>query len=512
MPYSAMIFVATAPDVELVVEDHRRQHGDRRDRASGVRCPGSGRAAGSADRRPPPERRRGPGSSLPAAADRVVVSTTPGLLGRPPRGRVRRSDADHHKWQAGTPLGRRTCGTDRRARGPGRHGDGGTRAPRGASRPRSLVDAARARIEAVDPQLHALVRTRFDEAGTRPAGRSRRDRLGRRSLRRSAVPAQGPRGAVAGERTDFGSGVLKNSDNRWSVTSYTSSAFARAGLVVLGRTATPEFGTTITTEPSAYAPTRNPWDPTRSAGGSSGGAAAAVAAGMVPVAHASDGGGSIRIPASCCGLVGLKPSRGRVSHGPAVGESWAGSTTDGALARTVRDAAAMLDLLRTPMPGDPYVAPPPARPYADEVGRDPGRLRIGLLTGPGRVGAPAPHPEVVAAVERAGALLTELGHARGRRRSRRAFVEPDYARHFLTVVVADVALMMSPARTAARPSDRRRRDRAAQRRLPARRRRRCRPRTTSPRAGGWGSGPGGWRPGGPRRNRAARASTCSSLR
>jgi amidase len=300
------------------------------------------------------------------------------------------------------------------------------------------VAAARARIEAVDPQLNALVRTRFDEAAAEAAD------LDVAPGPFSGVPflLKDLGALVAGERTDFGSGVLKNSDNRWSVTSYTSQAFARAGLVVLGRTATPEFGTTITTEPTAYEPTRNPWAPSRSAGGSSGGAAAAVASGMVPVAHASDGGGSIRIPASCCGLVGLKPSRGRVSHGPTVGESWAGSTTDGALARTVRDAAAMLDLLRTPMPGDPYIAPPPARPYAEEVGREPGRLRVGLLTGPGRRGAPTPHPEVVAGVERAGALLAELGHD-VESAFPAAFVEEDYARHFLTVVVADVALMMT---------------------------------------------------------------------
>ncbi|HSP37786.1 MAG TPA: amidase [Frankiaceae bacterium] len=298
-----------------------------------------------------------------------------------------------------------------------------------------LVEAARQRIERLDPQLNALVRTRFDAA----AG--------------EAATATGPFAGVpfllkdlgalvAGERTDFGSGVLKNSENRWAVTSYTSQAFANAGLVVLGRTATPEFGTTITTEPTAYAPTRNPWDPTRSAGGSSGGAAAAVASGMVPVAHASDGGGSIRIPASCCGLVGLKPSRGRVSNGPTVGESWAGSTTDGALARTVRDAAAMLDLLRAAMPGDPYIAPPVARPYVDEVGRPLERLRVGLLTGPGRRRAPSPDAEVVDGVLSAGRLLSDLGHD-VHEASPEAFVDEAYARHFLTVVVADVALMMT---------------------------------------------------------------------
>jgi amidase len=162
---------------------------------------------------------------------------------------------------------------------------------------------------------------------------------------------------------------------------------------------------------------------------------------MVPAAHASDGGGSIRIPASCCGLVGLKPSRGRVSHGPRVGESWAGSTTDGALTRTVRDAAALLDLLGTPMPGDPYNAPPPSRPFAAEVGADPGRLRIGVHTGVGRRGAPEPDGDVVRAVEQAARLLGELGHTVDDG-TPEALVEPEYGRHFLTVVTADIALLV----------------------------------------------------------------------
>src|SRR5712671_423058 len=161
---------------------------------------------------------------------------------------------------------------------------------------------------------------------------------------------------VAGEPTAFGLGPMR--DMAWPVTSYLAEQFRAAGFVPLGRTNVPELGTTVTTEAKSFRPARNPWNPGHSTGGSSGGSAAAVASGMVPVAHANDGGGSIRIPASECGLVGLKPTRARVSQGPVTGEAWAGSTIDGALARTVRDAAGVLDVISKPMPGDPYYAPP----------------------------------------------------------------------------------------------------------------------------------------------------------
>jgi amidase len=178
---------------------------------------------------------------------------------------------------------------------------------------------------------------------------------------------------------------------------------------VIGKTNAPELGLLPTTEPLAVGPTHNPWDPRRSPGGSSGGSAAAVAAGMVPVAHAGDGGGSIRIPASACGLFGLKPTRGRVSLGPATGEGWAGLVARHVVTRSVRDSAAVLDVLAGPMPGDPYWAPPPARPFAEEVGADPGRLRIGLrTTAPARIAEV--DPLCVAAAEDAAALLASLGH------------------------------------------------------------------------------------------------------
>jgi amidase len=185
--------------------------------------------------------------------------------------------------------------------------------------------------------------------------------------------------------------------------------------VFVGRTNTPELGVLPTTEPVAYGPTRNPWNVSRSPGGSSGGSAAAVAAGLVPIGHGSDGGGSIRIPASACGLVGLKPSRGRVSAGPRHGELLGGLAVEHVLSRSVRDTAAVLDVLAGPMPGDPYCAPAPPQRFTAEVGASPGRLRIGVL---GHV--PGEFVEVHAdcsrAAQAAGQLLESLGHT----------VEPSY--------------------------------------------------------------------------------------
>src|SRR2546426_844214 len=161
--------------------------------------------------------------------------------------------------------------------------------------------------------------------------------------------------------------------------------------------------------PGRGARSGTPWAPSRSTGGSSGGSAAAVAAGLVPAAHANDGGGSIRIPASECGLVGLKPSRGRISCGPGLGEFLGGLAIEGVLTRSVRDTAAILDAIAGPMPGDPHTAPPPARPFAAEVGAAVGKLRVGLLTRPPG-GQFASHPDTVAAAEGAARLLTSLGH------------------------------------------------------------------------------------------------------
>lgn len=185
--------------------------------------------------------------------------------------------------------------------------------------------------------------------------------------------------------------------------------FEAAGLVIAGKTNTPELGCSITTEPQAFGATRNPWDLSRTPGGSSGGAAAAVASGMVPLAHAGDGGGSIRAPAALCGLFGMKPSRARNPVGPDLGESLNGLSANHCISRTVRDSAALLDATSGPEPGDPYQVVPPARPFADEAGRDPPRLRIALTTRSPLGGGV--HPECAAAAEDAARLLADLGHA-----------------------------------------------------------------------------------------------------
>jgi amidase len=203
---------------------------------------------------------------------------------------------------------------------------------------------------------------------------------------------------------------LRDLDWRESEDTWLVERFRNAGFVICGKTNTPELGILPTTEPEAYGPTHNPWDLERSPGGSSGGSAAAVAAGMVPIAHANDGGGSIRVPAAACGLVGLMPSRGRVTQGPEFGDLMTGLVSEHVVARSVRDSAGALDCILGPGPGDPYTAPSPERPYREEVGADPGKLRIGLWSS-----APSdqfePHPDCIAAAESAGSLLESLGHA-----------------------------------------------------------------------------------------------------
>ncbi len=275
---------------------------------------------------------------------------------------------------------------------------------RGELTARELVDATIARIERLNPQLNAVIIPTFERARAQAGSRQLPDGPFR------GVPFlfKDIGAHPAGDPLHAGMRFLREVQWVEKEDSYLAAKFRTAGFVFLGKTNTPELALLPTTEPQSYGPTRNPWDPTRSTGGSSGGAAAAVAAGMVPLAHATDGGGSIRIPASECGLVGLKPSRGRTSLGPDVAERWGGMSVEHVVSRSVRDTAAVLDVVAGEMPGDPYVAPTAARPYAAEVGAETGRLRIGfVLHAPSGV---AVHAECVAAARSAAHLLESLGH------------------------------------------------------------------------------------------------------
>lgn len=265
-----------------------------------------------------------------------------------------------------------------------------------------LLDAAIERIEASDAPLNAVVMRWFDEAHAIAADPTLPDGPFR------GVPflLKDLWAHAAGRPLTNGNRALRDVAPVSPIDSTLVSRHRAAGLVIAGRTNSPELGSLPVTEPAAYGPTRNPWDTDRTPGGSSGGAAAAVAAGMVPIAHASDGGGSIRIPASCCGLVGLKPSQGRITMGPFRSESNLG--VEHCVARSVRDTARLLDATHGPGVGDSVIAPPPTRPYVDEVGADPGRLRIGILARDPR--GTDIHEECVVAVQRAAAALEAHGH------------------------------------------------------------------------------------------------------
>ena len=292
--------------------------------------------------------------------------------------------------------------------------------------PSELVEAAIARIEAVNPQLNAVITPLYEGARAQAASASLPDGPFR------GVPflLKDLSAHSAGDPFHEGMAFLKKRSWTESEDTALAARFRAAGLVVVGKANTPELGILPTTEPAAYGPTRNPWDPTRSTGGSSGGSAAAVAAGLVPIAHANDGGGSIRIPASECGLVGLKPTRGRVSSGPEFGDVMGGLTCELVVSRSVRDTAAALDAVHGMEPGDPFTAPDPTRPFLDEVGAEVGALRIGVLTAsPG--GAVTVHPDCVAATEAAARLLESLGH-HVEVSHPKALDHPDYTAHFIT--------------------------------------------------------------------------------
>jgi len=275
----------------------------------------------------------------------------------------------------------------------------------GQASPVELVESAIARIEKLNPELNAVIHPLFDkaiQAATSPD-------LPLGPFRGVPMVLKDLTCHTAGDPFHEGMRFLKDLDWRSDADTYLAAKFRAAGFVFVGRANTPELGILPTTEPDAHGPTRNPWNTGHSTGGSSGGSAAAVASGMVPVGHANDGGGSIRIPASECGLVGLKVSRGRTSLGPDYGDMIGGIVVEHVVTRSVRDSAAVLDAVHGPMPGDPYTAPPPVRPFADDVGADPGRLRVGILTvAPG--GTADTHPDCIAATEDAGRLLESLGH------------------------------------------------------------------------------------------------------
>jgi amidase len=267
--------------------------------------------------------------------------------------------------------------------------------------PAELCEEAIARIEKINPKINAVITPMFD-------------------LARKAVRKPLPDGPYAGVPfllkdllADF-AGVPQTRGSR-SCRNYIPdhdsemvTRFKNAGLVVLGKTNTPEFGLLGYTEPQLHGPTRNPWDTDHTPGGSSGGSAAAVASGMVPIASGGDGGGSIRIPASCCGVFGFKPTRGRTPTGPSRGAIWQGAVVEHVITRTVRDSAAILDATQGADLGAPYIIPPPQRPYLQELEQSPGRLRIAFNT-QSPIGTPV-HPDCVKSAEHTARLLQKLGH------------------------------------------------------------------------------------------------------
>ncbi len=274
----------------------------------------------------------------------------------------------------------------------------------GAASAAELVDTAIGYIEKLNGDVNAVIHPLYERA---------------RSAVQRGLPA-GPftgvpivvkdlDGTLSGAPYHAGNKALKEFGYVAPTTSYLFDKLERAGFVIVAKTNTPEFGLMPTAEPEAYGPTHNPWNLAHSSGGSSGGSAAAVASGMVPVGHAGDGGGSIRIPASMCGLFGLKPSRGRVSLGPAEHEAWAGLVNRHVVTRTVRDSATVLDVVHGYMTGDWYTAPPPGRAYAREVGTEPGALRIGVRTS-APLGLAEVDPACLAAVDETARLLESLGH------------------------------------------------------------------------------------------------------
>ena len=297
--------------------------------------------------------------------------------------------------------------------------------------PTELVEEAISRIEAVNPRLNAVVHKMYEQARKAAAGP-----LPQGSF--SGVPflVKDLDGYLAGEPYAGGCralvGFVPDHDSELM------ARFRRTGVIFVGKTATPELGILGVTESALTGPTRNPWNPDHTTGGSSGGSAACVAARVVPMAHGGDGGGSIRIPASACGLFGLKPTRARNPLGPDVGEGWGGFVQQHVLTRSVRDSAAMLDATHGADPGAPYAAPVPARPFLQEVGTPPGRLRIAFSTG--SLFGKHVHPDCKAAVQDAAKLCQELGHEIVEDAPR--FDREELVRAYLVNVAANVAVQL----------------------------------------------------------------------
>lgn len=267
--------------------------------------------------------------------------------------------------------------------------------------PTELLEAAIERVERVNPILNVVIRPLYDDARAAALGQ-----LPDGPFRRVPFLLKDLLASYAGVPMSMGCAFARDFVPKRD--SELVSRLRRAGLIIVAKTNTPELGLLPTTEPRLFGPSRNPWDTSRTPGGSSGGAAAAVAAGVVPMAHANDGGGSIRIPASCCGVFGLKPTRARNPLGPSVGDIANGLIVEHAVTRSVRDSAALLDATSGPDLGDPYWAPPPARPFLHEVGADPGRLRIAFTTT--RLSGARVHDDCVKAVKESASLCADLGH------------------------------------------------------------------------------------------------------
>ena len=273
--------------------------------------------------------------------------------------------------------------------------------------PAELLETAIARAEDVNPQLNAIVTPLYDKGRAMAADLFRTDKGGTGAFR--GVPFLLKDLELEWADTPLKSGCRGYKDYVSKTDSEVVKRLKAAGLVFFGKTNTPEFGLTPYTESKLYGPARNPWNPAHSPGGSSGGSAVAVASGIVPAATASDGGGSIRIPASCCGLFGLKPSRARVTLGPNFSELWGGAVASHVVTRSVRDSAGLLDAVAGSLAGDPYGIAAPQRPFAEEVGREPGKLRIAFST-QALMEAQPTDPECVKAVRDTATLLESLGH------------------------------------------------------------------------------------------------------